>query len=517
MSGQGKKKGAKGQPGDDPRPDAVPAAPAEPGPAAFEPEAGVSAWSVAWRQLKRDKVAMFAGASLLLLGVVSVLSPLLANNKPLVARYQGHLVFPAFKDYLDENIPIPFGIPDALRGWGSFFSPSYRVLERPRGQALPDWRKIRNEIDALETGGPTGRAQAGDWYLAAPVPYYYKETSSAIKQLPFADVAELELLEGRAQGERIELVPTIPWKDTWTRFRGRDRQLDLEGVAVIHTALPGAGAAGWAVHLVDGVAPSDDATLDGLELGADPRPLARGQTLTVKGRRMRFGKPPAHPFGTDDVGRDVLSRLIHGTVIAGSVGIVSVGIYVLIGIILGGLAGYFRGWVDMAISRLIEIVICFPTFFLIITIVAVFEKPSIYNIMITLGLVSWTGVARLVRGEFLKAMSEDYVQAARALGLGHARIIFRHILPNSIAPVFVSASFGVAGAILAESGLSFLGFGVAPPTASWGEVLQQGRRYINEGLYHLVWFPGLCIFYTVTMFNLLGEGLRDALDPKLRQ
>jgi peptide/nickel transport system permease protein len=247
------------------------------------------------------------------------------------------------------------------------------------------------------------------------------------------------------------------------------------------------------------------------------RVLETGDALDLSGARATFVNLPPYMLGTDDSGRCVLSRLIHGTVIAGSVGVVSVGIYMVIGVILGALAGYYRGWVDMLISRVIEVVICFPTLFLIIMVVGVLQEPSIYYIMITLGLIRWTGVARLVRGEILKTMSEEYVSAAKALGLPTARIIFRHILPNSIAPVFVSASFGVAGAILIESSLSFLGFGVAPPTASWGEILRQGRNYVNEGMYHLVWAPGICIFVTVTMFNIVGEGLRDALDPKLRR
>jgi peptide/nickel transport system permease protein len=289
-------------------------------------------------------------------------------------------------------------------------------------------------------------------------------------------------------------------------------------IGAVLTAPPGDEAAA-AIQASLRVVPAVGATVNGKPASGAPRRLVQDDVVVLPGAtpvELRYHELPRHAVGTDDVGRDVLSRLIHGTVIAGSVGIVSVSIYITIGVILGALAGYFRGWVDLVISRVIEVVICFPTFFLIITIVALWP-PSIYNIMITLGLIGWTGVARLVRGEFLKVMAEDYVQAARALGFSDARIIFRHVLPNGIAPVFVSASFGVAGAILVESSLSFLGFGVAPPTASWGEILQQGRRYIHENLYHLVWAPGFCIFLTVTFFNLVGEGLRDALDPKLRQ
>jgi len=222
-----------------------------------------------------------------------------------------------------------------------------------------------------------------------------------------------------------------------------------------------------------------------------------------------------HLLGTDNVGRDMLARLIHGTRVALAVGVVAVGIAVLIGTILGALAGYFRGRVDMIISRLIEIMLCFPTFFLIITVVAFVER-DIMNIMLVIGLTSWTGAARLVRGEVMKQSALDYVTAARASGANSLRIIFRHILPNSIAPVLVAATFGIAGAILTESGLSFLGYGTGPPQATWGELLDQARQHWQEGAWWLILFPGLAIFVTATSLNLVGEAIRDAIDPRLK-
>jgi len=228
--------------------------------------------------------------------------------------------------------------------------------------------------------------------------------------------------------------------------------------------------------------------------------------------------PPnsTHLCGTDELGRDVLSQLIHGSRVSLLVGFVAVAIYVTIGMILGALAGYYGGWVDVVIQRLIEVMITFPRMFLIITIVAVVQTQSIVNIMIILGLTGWTGVARFTRGEFLKVKNEDYVTAAKALGFSDFRTIFRHVLPNTLTPVLVTATFGVAGATLIESGLSFLGFGAPPEQATWGSLLSSARDMLPSGWW-LTTFPGLAIFITVTVYNLVGEGLRDALDPRLKQ
>jgi peptide/nickel transport system permease protein len=229
-------------------------------------------------------------------------------------------------------------------------------------------------------------------------------------------------------------------------------------------------------------------------------------------------KPPSneHWLGTDDVGSDVLCRLIHGTRISLSVGFVAVGIASVIGIVFGAIMGYFGGKIDFLGMRLLEIMMSVPTFFLIITIVAFFPR-SLLNIMIIIGITSWTDDARFIRAEFFKLRNQDFVQAAISLGLPLRSILFRHMLPNGIAPVLVSITFGVAGAIFIESALSFLGFGVAPPTPSWGQMLSTGVSTTGEFLWWLTLFPGLAIFFTVTAYNLLGEGLRDAIDPKLRK
>jgi len=222
-----------------------------------------------------------------------------------------------------------------------------------------------------------------------------------------------------------------------------------------------------------------------------------------------------HPLGTDQLGRDVLSRMLYGARVSLAVGFVSVGIAALIGIALGSLAGYHGGTMDAMVMRLVDLMLVFPRFFLLLAVLA-FLRPSIWTIMTVIGLTGWMSVARLVRAEFLSLKEREFVLWSQSIGATAFRIIWRHILPNAMGPVLVAMTLGIPSAILTESGLSFLGLGVQPPHATWGNILNEGKDAIEIGWWLSV-YPGLAILVTVLSYNLLGEGIRDALDPRLRQ
>ena len=373
-------------------------------------------------------------------------------------------------------------------------------------------------------------------------------------------------VEHAAVAEQEYQAPETPRRtrlqEAWDRLS--ENRLALAGLAVF-VLFFGVAVAG--LVLTSGVDPVLDPAQVRLQEKLRP-PLSRPHAeLLTAAETPALG---VYLFGTDDLGRDVFARMLQGSWVSLTVGFVAVGISVLLGILMGGIAGYFgdrsvrtdrflavllaaagvvvltagsqavgiallaaaAAWIalgsripggaalggvslDTLIMRFVDIMLCFPSFFLILTVVALLPA-SIYNIMIVIGLTSWMGAARFVRAEFLSLRELDFVTAARALGVGDWRIIFRHMIPNAVAPVLVSATIGIAAAILTEAGLSFLGFGVPPPHATWGNILSDGKRFIFDAPW-LTFVPGTAILIVVLSFNLFGEGLRDVLNPKLRE
>jgi peptide/nickel transport system permease protein len=309
---------------------------------------------------------------------------------------------------------------------------------------------------------------------------------------------------GRAAWAEVRGGPRAPAFRQWlaeTPAAGTSPRLTAAGEAAV-----GAWRERW-----------DAAHAAALDVARAPVPYGYAQGLPGTAHRFRTFSfvegDHDHLLGTDETGRDVFTRILYGTRISLTIGVVAVAIYVLIGTVFGALAGYYGGATDLVVMRVVEILICIPSLFLILTIVALFESRSLFLVMGAIGFVSWTHITRLVRGEFLRERGREYVLAARSMGYSGGRIVFRHILPNALGPVIVSASFGIPSAILTESGLSFLGLGDLT-IPSWGRVLDMGRK---TEYWHLILPPSIAIFVTVTALNLVGDGLRDALDPKLRR
>ena len=277
--------------------------------------------------------------------------------------------------------------------------------------------------------------------------------------------------------------PTSQFQDVWKRFR-RNKMALLGGIVVI-----------------------------GLILVAIFAPYIATHNYSSQNLTNRLSAPSSeHFFGTDGYGRDVFSRVVWGSRVSLQIGFGAAGIALLIGIILGAIAGYYGGWVDNLIMRFTDIVMSIPALFLALTIISLFGA-SLVNTMIVIGIIYWTRTCRIVRGEFLSLRNKEFSEAARAIGSGDTRIIFRHLLPNAMAPIIVQGTLFIAQVILIESGLSFLGLGAQPPVPSWGNMLTEGYKFLSIAWW-IATFPGLAILVMVLFFNLLGDGLRDALDPK---
>jgi peptide/nickel transport system permease protein len=243
--------------------------------------------------------------------------------------------------------------------------------------------------------------------------------------------------------------------------------------------------------------------------------ITRYDPTSTDSRSILMSPSKEHIFGTDRLGRDIFSRIVYGARISLAIGFIAVGIASLIGVLIGAIAGYYGGKIDYMLMRFVDIMLCFPTIFLILAVISLLE-PSIINIMVIIGATGWMGIARLVRAEVLTLKERDFVAAAKVMGARDSRIIFRHLIPNAIGPVLVNATLGIGGAILMESALSFLGIGVQPPIPSWGNILMDGRSTLGVAWWLTV-FPGLFILFTVLSYNILGEALRDILEPRLKE
>jgi len=412
--------------------------------------AGEGFLDIVWAQFKKNRFALAALAVIGPLFLVAIFAPLLASNQPLVYQQGGETLYPWFRALFNPDEPVDFVFNMALLATFPWLA----------GTLLLNWlwkrRHTPGRVRVLRSAGLFLLLLAA---LCALFSFPALRPDNRYRARTFTE----EQFQARtARQEVTAIYPLIPFGPT---------EQDLDAIYM-------------------------------------PPGHAKDPALQ---RKSNDGS--THWLGTDNTGHDVLTQMIYGTRISLTVGFVAVSLYITIGVVIGALAGYFGGLVDIVICRLIEVVMLFPSFFLILTLVALIG-PSIYIIMAVIGITGWPTIARLTRGEVLKQRTIDYVAAAQALGASHPRIIFRHILVNALSPALVAAPFGVAGAIITEAGLSLLGFGVRPPTPSWGTLLRLGSD--NYHYWWLVVIPSLAMFFTVTIFNLIGNGLRDAMDPRLR-
>jgi len=503
-----------------------------------------SQWALIWRQFRKRRLAVACAFVILLLITVSVFAPFLANDRPLMYRGSNRFEYReavrTMREVLARLADTTEKAADektrqslitAVKLQGSLMQ---QALTPTDAEPLAT---LVNEAEAAAVGSESARLQEirrtiQQTYGRRDIPLQTRTFWPVLASLTWADLLFMVF--------NLLMLSFPLWQGVIRRATTQHPQLRTLLFLAVWIGIP--CLCGWLWHTVvppridrtdykTGVLAADTAAENALVvfesvtwppvpygLDEDDISYKEGKPAWLASEEKKSNKAGPwngpHWLGTDSIGRDVLCRMIWGGRVSLSVGIVAVSIYVSIGIVVGAVAGYFRGWADLLISRIIEIVICFPAFFLILTIVA-FVGPSIFNIMIIIGLTGWTGIARLIRGEFLRLVNQEFVLAGRALGYSPARLIFKHVLPNAMAPVLVSATFGVAGAILTESSLSFLGLGISAPTPSWGGMLSSGRDAIFRAPW-LIWYPGLAIFVTISCYNLVGEALRDASDPRLR-
>ena len=475
---------------------------------------GESYWDLVLGQFRKNRLAVVSFYFILLLFLIAVAAPFLADNRPIVFHGAYRSMYrDTFEEWREGGHPELI----AARSLGP------KQTAAALGTIERQLRRLASQLPAADANRllayiPLYRAAVGgsqqgqlseyldqiaaqfDPSKVALEPKLYFPAFAALRPLDifFVSLAALLLLS-------LLLRALMPkrWTRSWRT------QLSIIAAPALLLALLWSGRPevfdtyNYKQQLFDGEIEESMALFPPIQYGINEDHL-----------EQKYQAPSArHWIGTDGNGRDLLTRMIWGARISLSVGFVAVAIYVAIGILVGTLAGYFRGWVDLTLSRAIEIMICFPAFFLILAVLA-FLQPSMWNIMVVIGITGWTTEARLVRGEFLRLTNQEFVLAAKGLGVSVWRIIFRHILPNGLAPLLVSASFGIASAILIESSLSFLGFGISIPVPSWGGILNEARESFRY--WWITIFPGLAIFTTVTAYNLVGEGIRDAMDPRLK-